>query len=82
MQPLYPSFCFGDHDFQDPSMRKKALAMQRFEVAQLHDSAWSAKFDGEVGRRNIRRSFTAKNSGEVGGEVPGEKCGEVSAKFC
>ena len=29
-------------------MRKKALAMQRFEVVQLHDSAWSAKFDGEV----------------------------------
>ena len=48
MQPLYPSFCFGDHGFQDPSMRKKALAMQRLEVAQLHDSAWSAKFDGEV----------------------------------
>ena len=48
MQPPYPSLCFGEHGFQNPSMRKKALAMQRFEVAQLHDRACSAKFDGEV----------------------------------
>ena len=48
MQPLYPSFCFGEHGFQNTSMRKKALAMKRFEAAQLHDSACAAKFDGEV----------------------------------
>ena len=48
MQPLYPSFCFGEHGFQHPSMRKKALAMQRLEVAQLHDRACAAKFVGEV----------------------------------
>ena len=39
------------------------------------------KMAAPVQWRNFRRRFPAKDSGEVVGEVGGEKCGEVLAKF-
>ena len=57
--------------------------------------AFTAKFRGEVLRRNLRQSFAATDSGEKlrrslaaklaakdGAEGCGETCGEVLAKLC
>ena len=60
MQPLYPSFCFGDDGFSDPSMRKKALAMRGLKLRScmivLGRRNLTAKFDGGISGEKLRRS--------------------------
>ena len=60
MQPLYPSFCLESMVSKTPGFARKPWQCKRFEVAQLHDRACAAKFDGGLSGEVYRQKTPAK----------------------